>query len=71
MECLELLEVDAHGSEEPLLLGASTSARLIDDLKPGVGEHFVIEHLPLGRRPGACRPWEVNEHIVAHLQVLA
>ena len=69
---LELLEVGAHGLEEPLFLGtAATGARLVNNLKPGGGEHFVVKHLPLGWRPRARLPWEVHEQVVAHLQLLA
>ena len=57
MKRLELLEVEAHGLEEPLFLGtAATGARFTNNLKPGGGEHLVIKHLPLGGRPGARRP---------------
>lgn len=71
VKCLELLEVDAHGLKELLLLGtAAIGARFVNNLKPGGGERLVIEHLPLGWRAGARRSWEVDEHVVAHFKYL-
>ena len=62
MERLELLGVGAQASEELLLLGtAAAHARFINNLEPGGGERLVVNHLPLGWRPGARRPWEVDE----------
>ena len=72
MKRMELPEVGTHGLEEPLFLGtAATGARLVNNLKPSGGEQLVIEHLPLGGRPGARCPWEVDEQVVAHLQLFA
>ena len=72
VKLLELLEAGAHGPKQLLLLGtATTGARFVNNLKPGGRERLVVEHLPLSWRPGACRSWEVDEQVVAHLQVLA
>ena len=50
-------------------MGAATGARLINDLEAGGGKHLIVENLSLGGRSGARHPWEVDEQIVAHLQV--
>ena len=69
---LELPEIGAHGLEKPLLLRTvAAGAWLVNNLEPGSSKHLLVEHLSLDGRPGARRPWEVDEQVVAHPQVPA
>ena len=72
VERLELLEIGTHGLEELVFLGATAAgARFINNLEPDSSEDLIVKHLPFGWRSCAFRPWDADEQVVAHLQVLA
>ena len=47
MESLELVEIDAHGLKELVLLGATTAdARFVNNVEHDSGEDLLIKDLP-------------------------
>ena len=72
VESLELVEVGTHGLKELVCLGgAAADARFVNNLEPDGGEDFLDKNLSLDWCPGACLPWNVDEEVVAILQVPA